>query len=404
VPKIFRYIFKTFGEATNTSAEIRVLKWYFVFQVLQVFLVTTLASGAAAVASQIAKNPTSIPQLLADKLPSASNTYLTYFVIQGLSNAPSNVLNYSDVLSFLFFDKFFDKTPRQKYTSYTYLRGMQWGKLFPKYVNFVIIAIAYACIAPLVLGFAAIGLAIFYYSYRYQLLYTVQPKVDTKGHCYTLALQQILTGVYIAELCLFGLFSLRKATGPTIMIAILFVATVIFNYTTNRYFAPLEQYLPADLALESSDDEQAPLLSAAEEGEADALRNSEFNIEHISNRSRLPSRVVTPVAQFLQPHIFASHTAMKAWLRDGDFDPDDVPEYSEEDLKKAYLNPAYTSKTPIVWLARDSMGVSKNEAQENESAGLKCSDQGAHIDEKGNLKWSVDDFEEVPIFKTGTRW
>lgn len=140
VPKIFRYIFQTFGgEATKTSAELKVLKWYFVFQVLQVFLVTTLASGAAAVASQIAKDPTSIPQLLADKLPSASNTYLTYFVIQGLSNAPSNVLNYSDVLSFVFFDKFFDKTPRQKYTSYTYLRGMQWGKLFPKYVNFVII-------------------------------------------------------------------------------------------------------------------------------------------------------------------------------------------------------------------------------------------------------------------------
>jgi hypothetical protein len=145
VPKIFRYIFKTFGEATNTSAELRVLKWYFVFQVLQVFLVTTLASGAAAVVSQIANNPASIPQLLADKLPSASNTYLTYFIIQGLSNAPSNVLNYSDVLSFLFFDRFFDKTPRQKYTRYTYLRGMQWGKLFPKYVNFVIIGKPSSC-------------------------------------------------------------------------------------------------------------------------------------------------------------------------------------------------------------------------------------------------------------------
>jgi hypothetical protein len=49
------------------------------------------------------------------------------------------VLNYSDVLSYVFYDKVFDKTPRQKYTSFTDLRGMQWGKLFPKYVNFVII-------------------------------------------------------------------------------------------------------------------------------------------------------------------------------------------------------------------------------------------------------------------------
>jgi hypothetical protein len=237
------------------------------------------------------------------------------------------------------------------------------------------------------------------------LLFTVQPKVDTKGHCYTLALQQILTGVYIAELCLIGLFSLRNATGPLIMIAVLFVATAIFNFTTNRWFAPLEQFLPADLALESENDEQAPLLlSSAEEGEADALRNTQSNIQRLSNRARVPSKVVAPIAEFLQPHIFASHTAMKAWLREGDFDADDAPEYSEEDVKKAYLHPAYTSKTPVVWLAKDSMGVSKNEAQENESAGIKCSDQGAWIDEEGSLKWSVDDFDEIPIFKKGIKW
>jgi hypothetical protein len=132
-------IFTTFGEPTNISIELKVLKWYYVFQVLQVFLVTTLSSGAAAAFSQVAQDPSSIPQLLAERLPSASNTYLAYFVVQALTNAPSNILNYSDVLSFWFFDKFFDKTPRQKYNSYIAMRGMAWGKLFPKYVNFVII-------------------------------------------------------------------------------------------------------------------------------------------------------------------------------------------------------------------------------------------------------------------------
>lgn len=188
------------------------------------------------------------------------------------------------------------------------------------------------------------------------------------------------------------------------MTVLLFFATIVFNYTTNRYFAPLEQYLPADLALESEDDEQAPLLSAQEEGESDALRNTESNIDRLSSRSRVPTKVLSPVAQFLQPHIFASHTAMRAWLRDGDYDMDDAPEYSEDNVKKAYLNPAYTSKTPIVWLARDGMGVSENEVKENEAAGIKCSDEGAWIDEKGGLKWSIDDFEEVPIFKKGTKW
>lgn len=124
--------------------ELKVLKWHYVFQVLQVFLVTTLSSGAAAVASQIAKDPSSVPQLLADRLPRASNTYLTYFVVQALTNAPSNILNYTDVLTYVFYDKFVDKTPRQKYKNYITMRGMAWGKLFPKYVNFVIIGMLFS--------------------------------------------------------------------------------------------------------------------------------------------------------------------------------------------------------------------------------------------------------------------
>jgi hypothetical protein len=238
------------------------------------------------------------------------------------------------------------------------------------------------------------------------LLYTVQPKIDTKGHCYTLALQQILTGVYIAELCLFGLFTLKEASGPASMIAFLFIATIIFNYITNRWFAPLEQYMPTDPALqsESTDDEQAPLLSSAEEGEADALHNAESNIQRLSQRTRVPEKYVSPLARFFEPHVFASHTAMKAWLRDGDFDEDDEPRYSEEELKKAYLHPAYSSKTPVVWLAKDNMGVSKNEIGQNEEKGLKSSDEGAWVNADGKLEWSVDNFEDVPVFKKGVKW
>lgn len=109
------------------------------------FLVSTLFSGGAAIASELfgaTKEPGSIPKLLAERLPSASTTYLTYFVVQGLSNAPSNILNYSDVLSYVFFDKFFDKTPRQKYDRFIYMRGLAWGKVFPKYANFVIIGMS----------------------------------------------------------------------------------------------------------------------------------------------------------------------------------------------------------------------------------------------------------------------
>ena len=134
VPNIFRYVFKAFGEPTNAAVELKVLRWYFVFQVLQVFLVNTIASGATAVLSRIADDPSSVPIILATNLPSAANSYLNYFIVQGLTSTSNNILNYSDLLSYLFYDRFFDKTPRQKYNAFTQMKGIGWGKVFPKYV------------------------------------------------------------------------------------------------------------------------------------------------------------------------------------------------------------------------------------------------------------------------------
>ncbi|KAI1377913.1 DUF221-domain-containing protein [Hypoxylon crocopeplum] len=410
VPSIFRYIFKTFGSPTNTAAELKVQRWYYIFQVTQVFLVTAVFSGAAAVSKELmdrVKDPTSVPELLARQLPKASNFYLTYFIIQGTTSAADNLLNYSDLLTYLFYDYFFDKTPRQKFTRYTSMKGIAWGKLFPKFANFAIIAIAYSCIAPLVLGFAAIGLSLYYFSYRYNLLFVIQPKIDTKGKAYTLALEHLLTGVYIAELSLLGLFSLRTATGPSVIMAILLVLTVLYNVLMNKYLSPLEQFLPADLISTSEGGgESTPLLSSAEEGRSQLTSH----IQRLGQQAHLPrtfvDHVLEPIGRFFEPQVFASYQAMRSWLQDGgDFESEeDVPEYTEEQVQKAYLNPALTSPTPLIWLAKDPMGVSKNEIAENEQHGLKTSDQGAWLDEKGRVKWSVQDFGDVPIWKQGPRY
>ncbi|KAI1097971.1 DUF221-domain-containing protein [Jackrogersella minutella] len=407
VPNIFRYIFKSFGSPTNTAAELRVQKWYYVFQVTQVFLVTAVFSGAATLAEELmdrVKNPISIPELLARQLPKASNFYLTYFIVQGTTSAADNLLNYSDLLEYLFCGYFFDRTPRQKFNRYTSMKGIAWGKLFPKFANFAIIAIAYSCIAPLVLGFAAIGLSLYYFSYRYNLLFVIQPKIDTKGQAYTLALEHLLTGVYIAELSLLGLFSLRKATGPSILIGLLFVLTVLYNVLTNKYLVPLERLLPTDLATQSEGaNESTPLLSSAEEGHAQPTSH----IQHLGQQAHVPQtvahRILEPLARFFEPQVFTSYQAMRSWLQDEDsYDIDeDVPEYTEEQLQKAYLNPVLTSPTPLIWIAKDPMGVSQNEVSENEQHGLKASDQGAWLDRKGKLQWSVREFGEIPIWKQG---
>ncbi|KAF2763072.1 DUF221-domain-containing protein [Pseudovirgaria hyperparasitica] len=394
VPDILRYVAKMF-EPTTVTAELQVQTWYYLFQIIQVFFVTALSSSATAFVPQLINNPGNVPMLLADKLPSSSNFYLTYFILQGLGSATKNILNYSDLFQYVFWDWFINKTPRDKYTQYTTMKGIGWGKMYPKFNNFVIIALAYSIISPLVLGIAAIGLILFYFCYRHQLLYVVQPKLETKGKCYTRALTQMLTGIYVGELALIGLFGLRKATGPSIMIAVLFFGTIAYNVVMNRYLSPLEDHFPDDL-LAAEGEEEEPLLTA-EEGVIDGA-DEHSRIQSLGNSMHIPKRVVDPVARFFEPHIYASHKVMKTFLHNQGEDGDAI-EYTEDELKNAYTNPSLISKPATIWLPQDDMGLSKRLIEENEKKGLKSTDEGAWLDEKRHVKFDEDNLRQLPAWK-----
>lgn len=179
----------------------------------------------------------------------------------------------------------------------------------------------------------------------------------------------------------------------------------------NKYLEPLEEFLPTGLANAAAkgDQETTPLLRSAGEAEA---QQTESQIQRLGQRARVPPTVArhifNPLARFFEPHIFASYQAMKSWIEDehGDYEAilEDTPEYTEEDLKKAYLNPALTSLTPPIWLAKDEFNVSTIEIRENEEDGLKSSDRGAWLLRNGNVRWKGEDFRDVPIWKEKVRY
>lgn len=112
---------------------------YFVFQVVQIFLVVTVASSASAIVKQIIDKPTGITTLLAERLPTVSNFYISYFIVQGLTVA-SGVL--SQVVGFVVFRllyKFLSGTPRKMYTKWAGLSAISWGSTLPVFTNIAVI-------------------------------------------------------------------------------------------------------------------------------------------------------------------------------------------------------------------------------------------------------------------------
>lgn len=134
------------------------------------FLITTFTSGATAVASQIVSNPASAVSLLAQNLPKASNFYISYFVLYGVAQAAGYLFNVGGIVGIFILNKLAG-TPRKKYAKWMALTSPSWGSDYPRWTNLGVIAISYAIIAPLVLGFATVGMGLIYLAYRYNMLY-----------------------------------------------------------------------------------------------------------------------------------------------------------------------------------------------------------------------------------------
>lgn len=93
------------GAPTKADVEYVTSNYYFAFQVVQVFLVTTLSSGAASAAGQIVSNPGSVTSLLSTALPAANNFYLSYIILQGLGVFSGVLAGLSGLVRFLWTER-----------------------------------------------------------------------------------------------------------------------------------------------------------------------------------------------------------------------------------------------------------------------------------------------------------
>lgn len=127
------------GEPSLSRVELFTQNAYFAFQVIQVFLVATLASSATAVAQQIVDNPTSVTSILANNLPKSSNLYISYFIVQGLTIATSVLTQVVGFFIFRLMYKFLANTPRALYTKWSNLSAISWGSTLPVYTNIIVV-------------------------------------------------------------------------------------------------------------------------------------------------------------------------------------------------------------------------------------------------------------------------
>ncbi|KAL2256671.1 hypothetical protein VTK26DRAFT_1320 [Humicola hyalothermophila] len=401
VPIIMRLCAKLAGEPSISRVELFTQNAYFAFQVIQVFLVATLASSATAVAKQIVDSPTQAPTILANNLPKASNLYISYFIVQGLTIATSVLTQVLGFFVFTLLYKLLANTPRAMYTKWTELSAISWGSTMPVYTNIVVIAITYSCIAPLMLGWATIAMFLFYFAWRYNVFFVTDTKIDTRGLIYPKAIKQLFTGLYLAEVCMIGLFGASVSPGPLVLMVVFLVFTVLFHISLNSALDPLLYNLPLTLLAEEED--AAKLLADPEAGAAEGPSTNDpekvvelkgdgvvDGIENAAAHARAAGeatgRAGNLLTRFLQPWIYADYAILRNLVpRGAQVDP-----YPEDVAANAYYPASVRSATPLLWIPSDPAGVSKQEVAHTSKV-IPITDEGCELDENGKLVWDREE-------------
>ncbi|KAK0629621.1 hypothetical protein B0T17DRAFT_487473 [Bombardia bombarda] len=393
VPIVMRLCAKLSGEPSLSRVELFTQNAYFAFQVVQVFLVTTLASSAAAIVQQIADNPGSITSILANNLPKASNIYISYFIVQGLTIATGVLTQVVGFAIFTILYKYLAGTPRALYTKWANLSAISWGSTLPVYTNIVVIAITYSVIAPLMLGWATIAMGLFYLAWRYNVFFVTDTQIDTRGLIYPRAIKQLFTGIYLSEICMIGLFGASVAPGPLVLMVIFLIFTVLFHISLNSALNPLLYNLPLTLLAEEEsrllDGEAANGVAPGPSTSHDAEKSTTNGVDSVESAKLAAAQAATAgnkkpnfLTKFLKPWIYSDYLALRALLPTGiDLDP-----YSEEIVRDAYLPPSVTSVVPLLWIPSDLAGVSKQEIAHTSKV-IPITDEGCELNDKGKLEW-----------------
>lgn len=140
VPVIMRWCAKLAGEPTLSRAELFTQNAYFCFQVIQVFLVRSVADAASTAIVKIVNDPSSVFSTLGAVIPTSSNFYISYFMLQGLTIATSVVTQVVGMFIFRILYKYLTGTPRSMYAKWTTLSSILWGSLLPVYTNIICIS------------------------------------------------------------------------------------------------------------------------------------------------------------------------------------------------------------------------------------------------------------------------
>ncbi|KAF2102348.1 DUF221-domain-containing protein [Rhizodiscina lignyota] len=427
----------TRGSTTGQEGERSLQLWYLIFLVFELFLIPTISSGLTSILRELIHQPTSVPNILATDLPTSSNYYFSFLVLQALSLSATALLQTIRLFNFYVIGHV--NTPDSVFEKLSWTNRTRIGSNIPWYTTFAVIGIVYSIVAPLILVFELITFGLFWLVIKNNLLYCVRTgNVDGGGLWFPNAINQTFTGLYFMEICLIGLFFLVRDThdkvacdAQGVIMAVVLVLTVLYHIWLWVHLRQLFKYAPVRLSTESKDEskdllandeecdvdepEEAPAPAGAEksaedkepsprpdnpptnDGDSDTISdmilariNRPLNETRLRELEKTLGETETNIGNYLMPRRKDIEAQMmndpisKIILQHNDELETLEPEERDMLVSVAFTHPVLRSPRPCVWIPMDDLGVSDDEVKRTKAftAHVDIENKGAFFDRK----------------------
>lgn len=128
---------RTRGATTGQEGERSLQLCYFIFLLIELFIIPTVSSGLTSIVRELIRTPTSVPNILATNLPTAANYYFSFLILQALSLSATSILQ--TIRLFKFYIIGHVNTPDAVFEKLSWTNLTRIGSNIPWYTTFAVI-------------------------------------------------------------------------------------------------------------------------------------------------------------------------------------------------------------------------------------------------------------------------
>lgn len=255
LPPLFIRVSRLEGIIAFSNAQMKAFSRYFMWQTLNIFLVTSIAGSVFDTLALILDSPETGFELLGNSLPRMSSFFCAFVTIKtftGLGVEISRIV--SIIQASLLLLLFPNSTLRAKRSTRLGMRAIDdpgwfnYHKILAQDMLVVVISVVFAVVAPIVL----IPCAVFFFLSRivwtHQFLYVYESAFETGGLFWPKIFRRFVFGLFISQATITGQFILKDARHEAYATIVLMILTYAFLRSTRARYDATSNCLPLEVA------------------------------------------------------------------------------------------------------------------------------------------------------------